>query len=505
MSGPYPGSSEENQVTVPLSYRLRPRVSLSGKEESLILVLDWPLKSMTLNPFWRPVFKCLARDGFVPIERIAKLAAGVDPGRIEPYLNSLVRKGFLEQIGVSKLSHYPTVSVIIPVRNRPEEIRTCLDSLKNLDWPAEKMEIIVIDDHSDDHTPDVISAYPVKLLSLQSNKQASFCRNMGARKAQGEVLAFIDSDCLADPLWLKELIPAFKDNSVGAVGGLIDSYYEHKVLERYEKSKSSLKVGTWFKRSGEGDPFFYVPSCNLLVRKEPFFKVGGFEETLHVGEDVDLCWRLQDMGQAVEYRPQGTVFHKHRSRVGPFCRRRFDYGTSEPLLQRIHNTRIKRMVFPPAGLLFWLILILPMMFGGAAWSGLSAILWLIHSLIKYRRVRLGKSPIRLHSIMKAVIREYLALFYHSCAFVSRYYLVGVLVLGPFFPLISISLLGAHLLAGLVDYFIKKPDLNPLSFLFYFTLDQLFYQAGVWWGCIKGLNFHPVNPRIEFRSNIERAS
>lgn len=486
----------------PLGYRFRKRVRCLDREGSPVLILDFPLKSVVLNPFWMPVLNLLTKDNFVPMDRIIHLADGVDAEQTEAFLNRMVRKGFLEQTGFPTLPDYPRVSVIIPVRNRPEEIRACLDSLEEIDYPSEKLEIIVVDDASTDHTPDVVSQYPVTLISLQSHKQASYCRNLGAKSAGGEILAFIDSDCLADTFWLKELVPAFKDDSLGAVGGLIDSYFNNNGLDRYEKVKSSLKIGSWFKRSREEEHFFYVPSCNLLVKKEVFLKVGGFRETLHVGEDVDLCWRLQDRGHSVEYRPQGTVYHKHRSQLGPFCRRRFDYGTSEPLLQRLHTKRIKRLLFPPAGVLFWLTLVLSLMFEHGALSGLCCVIFVVDSLMKYYRINTRKIPIRLPMIFLAVLREYLAFLYHCCSFVSRYYLIGIPILFPFFPFVAIGILSAHLMTGIVDFLIKKPRLNLLSFLIYFSLEQISYQIGVWWGCLKNCSFQPVNPRIQFKSNVE---
>lgn len=119
--------------------------------------------------------------------------------------------------------------MIVPVRNRPEDIQACLDSLTVLDYPAEKLEIIVVDDASEDNTPEVVEQYPdVRLLRMTRHRQASLCRNRAAEIARGEILAFIDSDCLADPAWLKELVPAFLDPSLGALGGLVDAAWEEK-------------------------------------------------------------------------------------------------------------------------------------------------------------------------------------------------------------------------------------------------------------------------------------
>jgi mycofactocin system glycosyltransferase len=450
---------------------------------------------MLLKRIWEPAFEWLMKGRFVPFDHIVSVVNQSDPAEIEIFLNHLVVKGYLEREGVPTLSHCPPVSIIIPVRNRPEEISACLQSLRMLDYPVENVEVIVVDDASDDHTPDVVSRFPVKLIRLKDHKQASFCRNLAAQRATGEILAFLDSDCLADPLWLRELIPSFNDPAIGAVGGIVDSHFHEKFLDRYEKVRSSLNMGSWSRSSKEGDRFFYVPSCNLLVRKEIFIRLGGFKEDLHVGEDVDFCWRLQDQGHHMEYRPVGKVNHKHRNQLRHFCARRFDYGTSEPLLQQSHPKRVKQFLLLPGGALFWLFILL---FAVSEWvplMGLGATSLLVDSLLRFHKIRKSNVPIIFPRLLWGVLRSYIAFLYHCCAFVSRYYLWLSVPCFPWLPHATAVILGMHLLTGIGEYLIKKPSLNLPLFLFYFSLDQCSYQLGVWWGCLKRMYFGPVNPQI----------
>ena len=196
---------------------------------------------------------------------------------------------------------------------------------------------MVVDDASDDHSPDIVKQFDVNLISLKINQKAPYCRNLAAGKAKGDILAFVDPDCTADTKWLSHLIEAFHDPRVGAGGGGgIDGFFKTGKLDRYELANSSLIIGTHIKRSSDTNKIFYVPTCNLLVKKDLFITLGGFNPKLLVGEDVDLCWRIQNAGSEVEFRPNGTVFHRHRNKLAPFCQRRFDYGTSEPLLQKLH-------------------------------------------------------------------------------------------------------------------------------------------------------------------------
>jgi hypothetical protein len=133
----------------------------------------------------------------------------------------------------------------------------------------------------------------------------------------------------------------------------------------------------------------------------------------------------------------------------------------------------------------------------------SGMIVLADTLIKFVRIRRETVQIGVVYTVFAVLRSYAAFFYHFCAFVSRYYLIlGILII-PLLPLASMVIFGIHLLIVSVDYFIKKPRLNPISFLLYFSLEQLSYQLGVWWGCLKHFSFNSVNPRAIFRASLRR--
>lgn len=483
----------------PLSFRLRPSARFHRLPDGkAALVLRFPLRAVFIHDFWQPVLACLGDGAWAPLERIAGSVPHIPPEQIELFLNTLIRKGYVAQEGFLLLDEadYPSVSVIIPVRNRPEEIAACLGSLTRLDYPAERLEIIAVDDASEDGTPEAVARFPeVRLLRMQQHRQASFCRNRAAEIARGDILAFIDSDCLADATWLRELVPAFRDASLGALGGWVDAAVEENGLDRYEKVKSALKIGAWFKRSEAAERFFYVPTCNFLVRRDVFTSLDGFRENLHVGEDVDFCWRLQDAGPTLEYRPMGRVSHKHRNRLAAFCARRFDYGTSEPVLQQLHTGRVKTLFLPWSESIFWLVVLLAMVLKTALPLLPAAGMLLSDGIRKHGRLKARQIPVTRCQVFTAVIRGYLSFVYHCCSFISRYYLVVVPVVALLSPLAAAVMVGMHLSAGIVEYTVKKPCLNIFSFLLFFTLEQASYQSGVWWECIRQVNFRPVLPRI----------
>ena len=488
------------------SYRLRKgvRCCLHSGDKPM-LILDFPLRAIAVQPCWRPLLEHMMEADFVPVQALNAWVPEMLRSKTEIFLEQLVRRALCECRVATGLPSYPTVSVIIPVRNREEDLAHCLRSLCNLRYPAHRLEIIVVDDASSDGTLQVVAKFPVKTLAVKKRRQAPGCRNLAARHAKGEILAFIDSDCVADPSWLNDLLPAFRDPAVGAVGGLVDAYFEEKGLDRYEKVKSSLQVSTRHKRSSEKEHHFYVPSCNLLIRRALFQELGGFRQDLHVGEDVDLCWRLQKLGKAVEYKPVGKVYHKHRNQLWPFCRRRFQYGTSEPVLQQLHPDRAKQFLLPLPEFAFWVFL------AASAWFSCLPLLTFSAAALVYQICRRSMGagnngiPISPMAIAGAVIRTALALLYHLCLFVSRYYLVACALMWPLSPRLGAGALAMHVLAGIVQFYTRRPRLNLLFFLAFFSLEQIAYQLGVWWGCCRRMFFKPLLLRPVFRLTSSKFS
>lgn len=457
-------------------YRLRHNVELTERDGKNFLMSKTPLSFLRLNSSLAELLGSGSGGGNITV-------TAADQG----VMDQLVAKGYAERVSSPRQgsTDFPEVTVVIPVMDRADELRRCLTSLSNISYPHEKLQVIVVDDGSSDDSPHVAMEFGALLVSSGGRGRGpAAARNVGASRATGEILAFIDSDCTASPEWLSRLIPAFSDPAMAAVGGQVDGMCTESAVDRYEAVMSSLSIGSRERVGNSGNDTFYLPSCNLLVRVSAFKNVGGFKDGMHVGEDVDLTWRLRDRGWSISYIPAGNVLHEHRSTIRSFMSRRFDYGTSEGMLQLLHPGRQKQMVCPP---LLSLILLFCLLSPFLGWWLLVLAAGVLAADVVATKIRLVglKISIGLTSLLSARSRAVGSLLYYLCYHMVRYYatpliLIALVVPGPCSWALPIF---AILCAAGVDYMIKKPKLVFVSFALIYLLEQLAYGAGVFWGCL----------------------
>ena len=210
------------------------------------------------------------------------------------------------------LTRYPKVSVVVASYNGERTLKACLDSLRRLNYPD--YEIILVDDGSTDTTRQIAFLHPnVRYFRHEKNLGLSVARNTGIAAATGEIVAFTDADCRADEDWLYYLVGDLLDSEFAGIGGpnLLPPE-DSPVAAAVMVSPGGPAHVMLTDRQAE-----HIPGCNMAFYKWALDAVGGFDPIFHqAGDDVDLCWRLQQAGYKIGFSPAAFVWHYRRSTVG---------------------------------------------------------------------------------------------------------------------------------------------------------------------------------------------
>ena len=216
----------------------------------------------------------------------------------------------------------PGTSVIIPVRNGAPWIRDLLAALLH-QRGAGANEIIVVDNGSDDGTPELVSGFPVRLLVETQHRGPSAARNVGMQAAQGEWLAFLDADTLPSRHWLAALVRPLADPAVTCTGGKTISYLPSSPAERF---MARLPMHAFeFKTGRRLFPFF--ASRNFACRRSQALAIDGWAEEMPTAEDVDFCTRLRRrFPGAAQFVEDALLFHRDRADDAALRRQAWSYG-----------------------------------------------------------------------------------------------------------------------------------------------------------------------------------
>ena len=221
----------------------------------------------------------------------------------------------------------PNISIVIPAYNEGNNIFSCVNSLKAQNLPRNDYEIIVVDNNSTDNTLEILKNLGV-IQTVEDEKGPAAAKNAGIPLAKGNIIAFIDGDCIATKDWLKNIASGFEKSDVGCVAGGITAMEDDNLspLERFLIKKGHLSQAQHIENSFL--PF--AATANAAYRKEVFDRIGLFDEGLLIGEDADLSWRMQLFTDyKLRYVPDAAVFHPYESKPKELFRqkRRHAYGS----------------------------------------------------------------------------------------------------------------------------------------------------------------------------------
>jgi glycosyltransferase involved in cell wall biosynthesis len=239
--------------------------------------------------------------------------------------------------------NWPSMTVVICAYNAEPTLEECLRHTCALDYP--NLEIVVVDDGSTDLTAAIVRRHPRARLVSILHCGLSVARNEGFSEANGELIAYLDSDAYPTPEWPYYLALGLDGNMVAGVGGpnlppASDDRGAHQVA-RAPGGPVHVLVSD--------DRAEHIPGCNMAFWKKTLTEVGGFDPIYtSAGDDVDLCWKVLDRGYDIAFHPAALVWHHRRPGLRAYLRQQRGYGRSEALVEARHPNR-----FTPAGTARW--------------------------------------------------------------------------------------------------------------------------------------------------------
>lgn len=209
-------------------------------------------------------------------------------------------------------SEPPFVSVVVPVYNDPDGIRATLDSLVEQTYPTAAYEVVVVDNGSTDETPAIVrsiaSEHELVSLEEETDVRGSYAaRNAGIRATDGEYLAFVDADVVADPDWLAAGMAVVDERDAEYVGCRVELSRSDRTLAGLYNELTGFPVERYIEENR------FAPTCALVVARDVFRELGTFDADLVSGGDTEFGQRVAASGRELHYAPDARVTHPARA------------------------------------------------------------------------------------------------------------------------------------------------------------------------------------------------
>ena len=252
-------------------------------------------------------------------------------------IDRLVAVGALHPQPTSGPFTIDDVTIVVPAFNRLPA------------WAS--AQTLIVDDSS---APPL----PGAQLRHEVNRGPGAARNTGLAQVTTPLVAFVDSDVSLTDAWLDPLLAHFADDRVALVAPRVASAPGATWLAAYEQRNSPLDLGNQPARIAAGTRVSYVPAAAIVCRADAVRAIGGFDESLRTGEDVDLVWRLCAAGQHCRYEPSAVVQHKPRGSLPELLRQRFGFGRSAAPLAARHPGALAPLRVNAWSALVWALILL---------------------------------------------------------------------------------------------------------------------------------------------------
>jgi mycofactocin system glycosyltransferase len=384
------------------------------------------------------------------------------------------------------------VTVVIPVRDRPEMLERCLAAIGG------RYRVVVVDDGSLDpgRAASIVDRHHAALCRSSIVGGPAMARNHGLQGITTDLVAFVDSDCIPPADWIDRLAAHFDDPLVAAVAPRVVA--AGPTAGSYLAACGALDLGDRAARVQPGGRVSYVPTAALLLRRSALESVARdgkvFDPVLRYGEDVDLVWRLHASGWRIRYDPSVEVAHHESARWRDRLERRFRYGTSAAPLARRHPGLLTPLVLSPwpAAAVAAILARRPIAAAGALTAAMVATR---RSLALAGVADLGAGRVT----MTSVARTWLGVGRYALQFASPV-LIAVIIApgGASRPRRLVRRLAvASLVAGppLSTWMSRRPSVGPINFVAGQIAEDAAYGAGVYAGCLRHRTAAPLRPCI----------
>ena len=468
---------------LPASTRLVLDASVRRIEGGLVLIGGSPIRLLRLSPAGAEVV-----DGMVQGEAVGSSSAARHLAR------RLLDGGLAHPRWASAPFGTGDVTVVIPTFGRPEALRTTLDALAR--DPAAPAQVLVVDDGSVDPeaAARAAAAGGATLVRRATNGGPGAARDTGLGQVTTALVAFLDVDVVPGPGWLEPLLAHFNDPMVAAVAPRVAARAAATAtgedrgdgLTRFEQDRSPLDLGPAEARVSPRTRVAYVPTTALVARREAIEAVGGFDEDLRFGEDVDLIWRLVEAGHVVRYEPSVVVTHPTRPGVAAWLRQRFDYGRSAAPLSQRHPEALAPVSVSAWSAAAWGLAAVGHPGAGMAVAGAAVVqlprrlAGLDRSWAEGLRLAGGGTWAAWRPLSAATTRAWWPLAVAAAATSRR---------------ARRAVVAAAVIPPLVDWWQGERSVDPARYLVLRLADDLAYGAGVWTGCVQLRTTRPLRPDL----------
>ncbi len=247
-------------------------------------------------------------------------------------------------------------SCIIPVYNRPDELKDLLNSL--LQQSHQSFEVIVVEDGSTLRCKEVVAAFADQLTIhyfFQENTGQGFARNFGMQQAKGDFFVILDSDVLLPPSYFERLQEAIQARSLDAFGGPDAAASDFSPLQKaMDFAMTSFWTTGGIRGKLKNPAAYQARGFNMGVSRAVFARLGGFVDP-NRGEDIEWSLRIKKAGFRLELVSEAFVYHKRKNTLLSFAKQAFSFGRNRVNVSRFHPEAIKLVHALPSFFLLFLI------------------------------------------------------------------------------------------------------------------------------------------------------